>query len=184
MSRDATDRQLFKSIKQGDEVAFELLFKSYYAQLCQVANSLINNKMIAEEIVSDVFFSIWEKRETITIQTNVSGYLFKATRNHALNNLKTSDSKNIKIEDICTSILDLEQIPSEKMISTEALEQWENKIKQLPPKRQKVLVMNKLEGLSYSEIANKLSLSPKTVRNQVQIAIRSLKFLLCFLLSH
>ena len=178
MGRDATDRELFKSIKQGDGIAFEILFKSYYSQLCHVANNLINNKMITEEIVSDVFFSIWKNRETIIIQTNVKGYLFKSARNHALNYLKTPVTRSIKIEDVNTSILDLEQIPSEKMISDETIEQWEDKIKQLPPKRQKALVMNKLEGLSYSEIAEKLSLSPKTVRNHVQIAIRTLKLFL------
>lgn len=174
MSSELTDKRLFKAVQAGDEHAFEILFRSYYNSLCNSAQGIVKEASIAEELVADLFFSIWVKRERIEIKTSVSGYLHFATRNSALNYLKTKKVGFVDIENLQTFI-DKNPNPETRLISMETLDEWEERISQLPPQRQKVFRMNKLQGLSYAEIASQLDLSENTVRNQVQMAVRSLK---------
>ena len=182
MSGALTDKLLFQAVQEGDENAFEMLFRSYYPSLCQVAFELVRDKEIAEELVSDMFLKIWNKRTTLQIHSSVGGYLHFAVRNHALNYLKSKKMRFVDLEEIESSLPSTDQDPAQVMITDEVLKAWEKKIRQLPPQRQKVFRMNKLEGLSYAEIAAKLALSEKTVRNQVQTAVRSLEVLALLLL--
>ena len=175
--QDEIDKLLFRGISEGDEHAFKLLFKFYYSALCNSIMSIVKNRMVAEEIVGDLFFKIWEKRETIEIQTSVRGYLFYAVRNLSLNWLKAHKKQNVGLEDVNTILVSKEAGPLDKIIMKEMLEEWEVKISKLPSQRQKVFRMNKIEGKPYKEIARRLSLSEKTVRNHVQLAMRTLSSL-------
>ncbi len=175
MDRNITDRYLFTAIQKGNEHAFEILFKSYYRDLVQVANQIVKENSVADELVGEVFFNIWSKRENIKLNTSVLGYLIVATRNHALNYLKQQKKIHVAIEEISESVADTTQDPVQQLINDENWNFWQQTINKLPPQRQKVFRMNKLEGLSYAEIACRLSISEKTVRNQVQTALRYLK---------
>ncbi len=175
MSGNLTDKLLFEAIRAGDEHAFEILFRSHYNTLCKSAAGIIKDNTIAEELVSDLFFNIWVKRENLHIKTSVGGYLHFATRNAALNYLKTRKIGFVDIDELLQSAQSDAQNPEARIISAETLGEWEERISQLPPQRQKVFRMNKLQGLTYAEIAIQLDLSENTVRNQVQMAVRSLK---------
>lgn len=181
MSKELTDKLIFRSIKAGDECAFEILFNSYYQELCHLAKGILKNEALAEEVVSDVFLTIWSRRNKINIHKNVRGYLQYVTKNLSLNCQKMESRLFDTIHheyQIATS----EQNPEEKLLSDEILDEWEQRIKNLPPQRQKVFRMNKFEGLTYTEIASNLNLSEKTVRNQVQLALRTLEFTMAVVL--
>ena len=174
MKEGRTDQLLWEGIQAGDEHALELLFKSYYASLCHSALSIVKDEAVAEEVVSDVFFAIWSKRASIRIHSNVRGYLGFAVRNQSLNYLKGQKQSFVDLEDIHQQLQSPERDPVHQLISEETLDDWERRISELPPQRQKVFRMNKLEGMTYKEIAEQLSLSEMTVRNQVQMAVRTL----------
>lgn len=175
MDRNLTDRYLFTAIQKGNEHAFEILFKSYHSDLIQVAYQIVKDELVADELVGDVFFSIWNKREKISIKNSVLGYLIVSTRNQSLNFIKNQKSNFVAIDEITDSLADSNQDPVQQLINDENWNFWQQSISKLPPQRQKVFRMNKLEGMSYAEIACRLSLSEKTVRNQVQTALRCLK---------
>lgn len=173
MEVDNTDELLFAAVKRGDSDAFELLFKSYYSALCRTSLLIVKDDDVAEELVSDVFLTIWTNRNEIEIRKSILGYLVFSVRNRSLNYLKKGKKVLVGLHAI-TNELNVVEDPSQLLVSKETLKEWENRIKTLPPQRQKIFRMNKLEGLRYREIAEILSLSEKTVRNQVQLAIRDL----------
>ena len=79
------DELLFQSVKEGDVYAFKILFTKYYRKLCKYCFSFVREKETAEEVVSDVFQLLWERKEQIEINTKFSSYLFSFTRNYSLN---------------------------------------------------------------------------------------------------
>jgi len=178
MASIKSDALLFAAVKEGNEHAFEIFFRIHYASLCQKIVAIVKEKEVAEELAADVFYTIWKKKASIQINSSIRGYLHFAARNHALNYLKTKQTGWVDLEAVAHSLQASESNPVEKIISSEVLDLWEEKIKRLPPQRQKVFRMSKLEGLTYAEIAEKLGLSENTVRNQVQMAVRSLACLL------
>lgn len=169
------DQSLIARIKSDDERALEILFKKYYEILCHKAVRIVKEDVVAEEIVSDVFFTIWRRRDMINIRSNVLGYLRYAVRNHGLNYLKTRKLGMVDLSDKEYRANTFELNPLESLMMDECMEEWEKKISQLPTQRQKILRMCRLEGLSVAKVASQLSLAEQTVRNQVQLAIKGLK---------
>jgi len=82
------DDLLWKEIVRDDKKALESLFRKYFAPLCRFTDSFVENPMTAEELVADIFLSIWTKRKELLIHTSVRAYLFAAARNTALNHLR------------------------------------------------------------------------------------------------
>src|SRR5882757_3037632 len=88
---------LITRLTQGDEKAFEALFKLYYEKLTLFANRFVNNMPMAEEITADVFTHLWEKGHEISFSTSVSSYLFKMVQNRCLNYLKRQKIENLYV---------------------------------------------------------------------------------------
>src|ERR1700752_426290 len=88
---------LITKLTQGDERAFEALFKLYYARLTLFSNRFVNDLSIAEEIVADVFELLWEKGHEVAFSSSVSSYLFKMVQNRSLNYLKHEKIENLYV---------------------------------------------------------------------------------------
>ena len=75
------EKELIEGLRKGDEVAYKTLYKLHYRVLCAFAYTYANDSFIAESIVSDVIFNIWEKHETLEINPSLRAYLMKAVKN-------------------------------------------------------------------------------------------------------
>jgi RNA polymerase sigma-70 factor, ECF subfamily len=169
-----TDKELFQHIKRDDATALKILFEKYFSALCRFAFKFVRTTDIAEEVVSDVFLNIWLKKEKIEIRTNLKTYLFTAVRNQSLNYLKKN---KIHLEGIETVIKEnrVSDLKADRSITYEELKgDIDTLLQQLPEKRQIIFRMNRLDGLSYKEIAEILSISIHTVQNQMVAAIKFL----------
>lgn len=171
---------LITRLSQGDEKAFEVLFKLYYEKLALFANRFVNDMPIAEEITADVFTHLWEKGHEISFSTSVSSYLFKMVQNRCLNYLKRQ-----KIENLYVNYLEKNNLLDEVCNTVEAgYEQKElagqinDAINSLPGKCREIFVMSRFSDMKYREIADKLNISPKTVERQMSIALEKLRQLL------
>ena len=171
---DQDDFMLLNLVKKGDESAFKKIFDHYYEPLCLRANTLVKNYCLAEELVSDLLYSIWSNREQMEIRSNLKGYLYAAVRNKCLNVLKSRKIHFCNIDTIDYQIQSDWGSPNQYMLFGEFEKQWESRINELPTKRQKVFRMSRFEGKSNHEIADVLKVSEYTVRNQVQIALKTL----------
>lgn len=174
MEQAQSDNLLFAAVKEGDEHAFEILFKLHYPTLCNASFSIVKDEMVAEELVSDFLLRVWTDAQKLTIQSSVKGYFLIAVRNLSLNHLHGKKQQVLPLEQEEFSFESHEQSPLDVLITEEISYEWEEKIKKLPAQRQKVFRMNKLEGKPLPEIAKELSLSEFTVRNHISSAVRSL----------
>lgn len=169
------DDILVKQIKNGDKNAFESIFKHYYSHLCAYANKFVQDIDESEEIVQEVFFQIWQKRENLDIKSAFKSYLFRAVRNSCLNNIK---HKNIQIKHQDYTLHNNEGNQTEfedKLETNELEERIRIAIDKLPTERKKIFLMIRFEELKYKEVAEKLSISTKTIENQMGKALKFMR---------
>jgi RNA polymerase sigma-70 factor (family 1) len=160
---------------EDDAVAYKQLFQLYHPRLFHFAYSITHSKETAEEIVSDVFLKIWIKRKSLIKIQNKQLYLYICTKNHAINRLiKDKKNKVFSLDECLVEIHSIYFDPEQLMITAEMVRKVHQAINQLPPKCQMIFKLVKEDGLKYKEVAELLSISPKTVENQMTIALRKM----------
>lgn len=147
------------------------LFRLYYRPLSLYATHYLKDTDAVEDIVHDAFVALWEKMSVGKIQSPKS-YLYTTVRNSCISKIR---SGNHLREDICPE--DLSEVISDeeavdRSFSEAAL--W-RAINNLPKKRRQVLLMEKRDGMSCTEIAAELGVSEGTVKNQISRALKSLR---------
>lgn len=150
------------------------MFRRHYQGMCGYAAKYIQDLDQAEEIVQEIFFNFWSKKDQLTITTSLEAYLFRSVRNASLNflkHLKIKEQYKLANERFIQAE---EKNVQDNVIALELQEKIDNCVGQLPPERQKIFRMSRYEGLKYREIAEKLGISIKTV--EVQMG-KSLKFM-------
>ena len=151
-----------------DEHAFKALFFAFYVQLTRLATAITGAKEPAEEIVADVFTSLWKNRATAADIADIQLYLYVSVKNNCIHYLK----KHQKQQWQSFESLELE------------LKELENKIRTavagLPPRARLIFQLAKEDKLPYKHIADLLGISVKTVDNQLAIALKKLSALIGF----
>lgn len=167
--------QLIHQLRNGEERAYEALFKTYYTELAMHANRFLYDIDASKEIVQDLFVTIYEKRQNLDINSSLKSYLYKSVKNRCLNVINSSKIRNKYAEHIKTNSYDgYNQI--EKELDTSELESaLYHAIGELPPKCGTIFKMNRFEGLSNGEIAERLELSKRTVETQITKALKILR---------
>lgn len=164
------ENEWIRRIVNGDERAFENLFRAYYGRLVIFARKYIVDRDLAESLVQSVFVKLWEKRATLQID-RPSAYLMVAVKNHCLNELKQQkimvsvESGNSQLPDVA----------EEELASEELIEKVHEVISEMPPQRKKIFYLNRFEGMKYKDIAQNMGLSVKTVEAQMGKALRFLR---------
>lgn len=154
---------------------FEELFSSLYERLCRSAYRILQNQHTAEDIVQEVFYTLWRKRMELNI-TSFEGYLVRSVYNASLNELKKSKAKDFtQIENEVFQLADTHSTPDQMMHLAETEEKINNTINNLPTACRAIYVLSRFENRSNKEIAAELSLSIKTVENQMTKALRLLR---------
>jgi RNA polymerase sigma-70 factor, ECF subfamily len=170
----AADDELFRRMKSGDAGALKTLFERHYPALCRFSESIVKNAESAEEAVSDVFAALWLRRSVIEIRSGVKPYLYAAVRNQSLNALRSSGIHMVSI-DGDESVLPDSGFEADAPLAYEELEYTlEAIIDRMPARRRMIFRMSRIDGLSYQEIADILSLSIHTVQNQMVEAVKFL----------
>lgn len=168
---------LASRIKMGDEQAFELLFRTYYSRLCGFANKYLNNPEEAKDIVQEVFEKIWECREDLDPEESLKAYIFKITSNNSINRLRHRKVVSKYDEIYRLMYVDNREItPHDSLIAHELVHYLSSAFKKIPPKCRKVFDLSRIDGLKYSEIADTLNISVKTVEAQMSKALNILRY--------
>jgi len=168
------DRALLQRIRQGDEQAFDLLFRQYYAALVGFAESLLRGRAMAEDVVQDVLLEVWRRRESLEIDVTWRSYLFRATRNRALNDLRHLRVA-LRAEPLVRGP-ESEEASSPAEIDAQELDrQFQRVLAGLPEPVREVFQMSRRDGLTYGEIAGALGVSVKTVEARMGRALKELR---------
>ncbi|WP_188315961.1 RNA polymerase sigma-70 factor [Chitinophaga agrisoli] len=161
--------------RYGDEQAFSALFRHFYDRLLRFCIQYVQVHEAAEEIVSDVFVKVWNRRESLETINNLEVYLFVAIKNHSLNYLEQYSSLRITpLTDTGISQLTNAVDPERAMEWKEVLFKMDQEVDRLPDQCRKVFKLIKEEGFRYKEVAQILNISPRTVETQLFRAMRRL----------
>jgi len=167
------EHQLCCNLQNGDEQAFEKIFRFYYQPLCVFASRILQDEEEAEELVQDFFVKFWEKRDQIQVETSLKSYLFRSIKNLCLNHIK---HEQIKLQHAKTVITNSEESDfDDQFVEVDLQKDIENSIAELPEKRREIFRLSREEGLKYREIADRLNISVKTVEAQMGLAIKTLR---------
>jgi RNA polymerase sigma-70 factor (family 1) len=158
-----------------DQWAYKELFVQFYSCLTDFAMGMLRSKELAEEVVSDVFIKIWERRKRLEEIENLKVYLYVATRNTSLNYLeKQKKSLTYNLDEFSTEIGCLYINPEQMMVTTEIMDRIYQAIEELPNKCKIIFKLIKEDQLRYKEVAEILHISVKTVENQLAIALKKI----------
>ena len=168
-------KHLQVQIEQSNQKAFEDLYRMFFPRLYNFAMLYVHKKEAAEEIVNDIMVKIWEKRITVCIIENLETYLFTAVRNHSLNYLQKYSHYHIAVEPE-TGLAEVISIndPEKELEWKEISFKLNMAVEQLPEQCRTVFRLIKEEGFKYKQVAEILSISPRTVETQLFRAIKKL----------
>jgi RNA polymerase sigma-70 factor (ECF subfamily) len=173
--RENTDLELLVLLKTDDQAAFAELFNRYNRLLFIHACKLLDDQEEARDLVQEVFILIWDNRQVLKIAANFRGFLYATTRNRIFDKLSHKKVQYKYLE----SIKDLVQTGEDNtdhLARTRELQAIiEREISFLPPKMQEIFEMSRMQHLTHREIAQQLDVSEKTVKNQVNNALKILK---------
>jgi len=157
----------------NDQVAYKELFVAIYPQLLQFALGFTRTRPPAEEIVSDVFMTIWEKRSRLEHISNLKLYLYTATRNSCLNYLSRENRMlMVDISEIPVEMGALTLDPERMMITAEMKKLIREAVDSLPARCKLIFKLVKEDEFKYREVAELLNISQKTVETQMSIALK------------
>lgn len=164
--------QLIKKMAEGDMNSFDAIYWKYYKAVHGNILKLVQDNASEEDILQDVFLSLWENREKIDAARSLAGWLFVTSYNRSMTFLKR------RLREKITPVLhaeDLVEIPIGQPLAEIRLKELERAINTLSPQKQKVFYMCKLKGLSYEETADLMKISRHTVKEYLTAAFRSIK---------
>lgn len=170
-----TEQLTLTSLRTGDITAFEMLFRTHYQPLCNYAYTFVQDRDEAEEIVQSTFLSVWEKRENLEIRTAVKPYLYAMVRNACLNVLKHEKVKQQHAAvEMAVAEKSVESV-TRTVIASELETRIYEAMEKLPQQCRLIFKLSRFEELKYSEIADQLDLSIKTVENQMGKALKIMR---------
>lgn len=170
------EKEYIEKIRQGDMGAFRTLFDHYYPGVRRFANGLVHNLYIADEVAQNVFVRVWVKRSLLDPDRNFYNYIYTLTKHEVADYFRGESrfSRNIALDMASNLPQTMESIQSEVNVS-EMRGIIDREIEKMPKQRKLVFTMSRVEGLSNSEIAEKLNISKRTVERHLNMALNTLK---------
>jgi RNA polymerase sigma-70 factor, ECF subfamily len=176
------EKNILDQIRNGDQKAFETLFRSYFDQLLKYSREILKDHCAAEEIVEEIFIYFWENRMKISIDTSIKAYLFRMAYNRCINHLrhqKVHDRYRLFFMHHITSeamIADYSfDYPLSGLINKEIENLVEKSIQKLPQQCREIFRLSRYEEMRNQKIADQLGLSVSTVKTQISRALVKLR---------
>ncbi len=165
-----SDHSLVEKIQSSDKSAFEVLFKKHYKLFYHYFWVRTRSSEFSKDLVQDLFLRVWKNRESLDPDKSIKAFLYTSAKNLLINHYEKEKVRNnyknelfiIQNENDVSDIFDLE----EKIASL---------IKKLPPNVSQVFLLSRMDNMKYSEIAEHLNISVKTVEKRMSIALKVLR---------
>ncbi len=170
-----TDRELLDRLRRGDSLAFDALFRAWYAPLVRVAEAILRERAPAEEVVQDVMLELWRRRDRLPDTESPRAYLYRATRNRALNHIRRRRLERRGEPVLIAASARVSAAADADVDASELDTAIRAAIEALPDRCREIFEMSRVGGLKYADIAELLGISVKTVEAQMGKALRSLR---------
>ncbi len=177
-----SDLELAGLLKLGNPGAFEEIYERYFRVLYLHAYHRLRDKDEAKDLIQELFFMLWSKREALDFKTNFSNYLYTWVRNRIINAISHKNVEAKYVSAIAIFDPDAEQHTDYLVRERQLAAIIENEIRALPPKMREVFELSRKSNLTYKAIAAQLDISEQTVRSHVKNALKILRTKLGMLL--
>lgn len=177
------EKKLLKRLKNNDHNAFREIFYLYYNRLLNYAKSYLQDKCIAEDIVQDIFFNIWVKRNELEINISLSSYLYRAVHNRCIQYLRQNYvNENIDDTEKSLKLKEAEilyQLYNDFSFSELEFKEMEKIVKEiyisLPQKTREIFDLSREHNLTYQEISETLNMNIKTIEYHISRALKAFR---------
>ena len=169
------DAETIRLLKSRDEEVFGQLFKAHFKPLRQYAFTFVQEQQVAEDIVQNIFYRLWERIEVLNFSNSVAAYLYRAVYNESLNALKHNKVRRLHHGWLQRRMNQPSDTAYRKLQQDELEKRLHDAISGLPQQCRTIFQMSRFEGFRYQDIGSRLGISPKTVENQMSKALRILR---------
>jgi RNA polymerase sigma-70 factor (ECF subfamily) len=170
-----TDQFLLDLIRKDDRKAFTELYNRYWDKTFAVAMHRLGDEHEAEEVVQEVFLSIWQRRATIELTHSVATYLSVAVKYKVISHLAKQHRRQLQRDELTISSPVMENSTTDWLHEKELRLLLERSINRLPEKCRIVFLLSRDENKTYAEIAAELNISQKTVEAHMSKALSTLR---------
>jgi RNA polymerase sigma-70 factor (ECF subfamily) len=169
------EQYLIKGLLTRNKVIFDFIFQYYYSGLCAYCERITGSQQVSEDIVQELFITLWLKCEQIQITSSLKSYLFTSIKNRSLDYLKREQRKTQKLYHLIEETDPTENLSSLWFAESEIQAVVAKSLEKLPPRCREIFELSRFERLKNQEIADKLNLSKRTVELQVSKALKQLR---------
>lgn len=174
LTRDYAEQLLL--LKAGDEQAFEGFYEHFADRLYSFVYNRIRSKEEAEEIIQEIFISLWTNRERLIITSSVESYLFSAAKYRLLNFMQAVNVRKKYAADFSKFLCKLYDSSTEEAVNLRDLESLiEERISELPKQCQTAFRLSRMQDKSIQVIAQRMNISTRTVENYITTALKHLR---------
>jgi RNA polymerase sigma-70 factor (ECF subfamily) len=167
-------KNLLEDIAKGNAFAFAKFYDLYYSKVWTFSHYFTKSEETCKEIVSDVFFNLWQYRRNLPALGNIDGYVYTSIKNLSLRYKRLSERFQLgEVENLSNIQVEAES-PETFAINSELKDVLNNSINELPERCKAIFIMVRIDGLSYKEVADIMSISVRTVHAQMIIATKKL----------
>ncbi|MDR1585395.1 MAG: RNA polymerase sigma-70 factor [Prevotellaceae bacterium] len=171
---NAIEEKYVKALSEGDQKAFEVLFLHYHPKLVHFITGFIKNNEQARDMAQDIFLSIWNDKEKLSLVKSFKAYLFKMAKNVICNYYDHIVVDEKFVAEQLARPAEFEN--SEDIIFARQLQDMiDIAVSQMPPQRKQIYTMSRIDGLSNNEIAEKLNINKRTVENHLTAALSDIR---------
>ncbi len=173
--RQYSDEDLARLLREGNREAFEEIYTRYWSGLLAAAYKRLKSREDAEEIVQDLFASLWVRRNTLVLQGSLARYLFSSVKYMVINRVEAILVRRRYKAALVGEPGGQAHATQEQVYYLDLQSALQETVDKLPPRCRHIFVMNRFEGHTMKEIAVHLNISDKTVENQLAKALKILK---------
>jgi RNA polymerase sigma-70 factor (ECF subfamily) len=175
MNKENHEQVLIDGLSEGNEKIFDYIFQYYYSGLVIFAMKYVTDKDTAEDIVQDFFYRLWVNRESLLIKQSVKSYFFSSVKNRCLDYLRHQETKEKAAVNIMDSNSCEMSVLPHYLVESELRERIQEALQKLPEKCRYIFEMNRFDGLTPKEIADKEHISVRTVEGHIGKALKLLR---------
>ncbi len=170
--------EFVEKLRAGDLASYKQVFDIYYKDLLKYANRFLNDIESSRDLVQEVYCYMWEKRSTLSIESSLDSYLFRAVRNSCINQIKRNKLKVNYIQEFMLRVNSEDTFSIERksgydhLVEQDLKEMIESIVESLPVQCGNIFKLSRFKGLKNQEIADMYNISVRTVETQIFKAVK------------
>jgi len=170
-----TDDILLTLIRADDQQAFRALYDRYWTTLWSYARNAMADPDDAEDVVQELFMTLWEKRDSLQINSSLKAYLFRATLNKVIDRIDRSKYRRSYLQDLKQTYSEGNYTTDGKLFEKELEQRFEACVDKMPPKMRTIFTLSRLQMMTHQQISDSLKISRDNVNRQIKNALILLK---------